>query len=475
MAALPAIMKTTAARLSALYLVLFAIAATIVVFYMTSLSVRMLTAQTRETIDEEAQDLGRAYQRGGLPLLVRFIELRARQPGANLYLMADPNGRILSGNVESLAPGVLDQSGWTERPFTYHRYGEREVAARTPNETVDNGNHTATAMIFRLPNQMIVLVGRDLGEPERFRAVVRRALVVAFGILGAGALLIWFFVGRRALKHIDRVSDASRRIMGGDLTGRLPVSGVGDEFDRLSENLNAMLDRIAALNEGLRHVSDNIAHDLKTPLTRLRNRAEAALAGKPKTADYRAALDRTISESDQLIRTFNAILMISRLESGYSAEATTRVSLNETIADVVELYEPAAEEVGVTVEAKAGRQITVGGNRELIGQALSNIVDNAIKYSAEGVDKPLVSVSLEQRGREIFLAVSDNGPGIPEADRRRVTERFVRLETSRSQPGSGLGLSLAQAVMSYHGGRIEVSGRDPGLSVAMIFPAGKDD
>lgn len=469
---LSAIMKTTAARLSALYLLLFTLCAVLLVFYMTSLSFDMLKAQTMETINEEMQGLGSAYQRGGLPLLVRTVERRSRQPGANLYLIADPAGRVLSGNVEGLDPTVLAIEGWTERPFRYLRYGdassERRDTSNSDTARPEVG-HEAIALVLRLPNQMIVLVGRDLGEPERFRAVVRRALVAALGTMGLGALLIWYFVGRRALKHIDKVSEASRRIMGGDLSGRLPVTGAGDEFDRLSENLNTMLARIAELNEGLKQVSDNIAHDLKTPLSRLKNRAEAALSGKRTPAEYRAALEGTIAESDQLIRTFNAILMISRLEAGYSAESLSKVDLAETVRDVVELYEAVAEEVGVGLEAVVAGSAFVDGNRELIGQALSNIVDNAIKYSAD-TDDALVRVTLEASGPDVRLTVTDNGPGIPDdADRQRATERFVRLEKSRSQPGSGLGLSLAKAVMKLHGGRLDLLPANPGLSVVMIF------
>ncbi|WP_048649140.1 sensor histidine kinase [Nitratireductor soli] len=467
MARLVAIMKTTAARLSALYLILFAVCATFLVIYMTSLSARMLAVQTRDTINEEVRGLDRAYQRGGLPFLVRVIESRARQPGANLYLLADANGRILSGNVESLQPGILDVVGWTERPFTYSRFGEAETRLAAGREPP----HEAMALVFRLPNQIIVLVGRDLGEPEQFRRVMQRALVVTLVIMCLGALLIWYFVGRRALKRIDRVSAASRRIMAGDLTRRLPVSGAGDEFDRLSENLNKMLDRISALNEGLRQVSDNIAHDLKTPLTRLRNRAEAALAGNQKASGYREALERNIAESDQLIRTFNAILMISRLEAGYSAEAVSTIDLRAIVADVVELYEPAAEEQGVKLEAGIVGPAELRGNRELIGQALSNIVDNAIKYSADANQAPRVGVTLEKTSGEIRLTVSDNGPGVPPEDRQRVTERFVRLEESRTQPGSGLGLSLAKAVMTFHGGHLAFADNDPGLAVTMVFPA----
>jgi len=483
---LPAIMKTTAARLSALYLLLFALCAVLLVFYMTSLSARMLTAQTQETINDEVLGLARAYQRGGLPVLVRVVEARSRQPGANLYLIADANGQILTGNVQSLEPGVIETEGWTTDPFSYQRFGEGELdrlrSGSTDQSTPPaNGNssaqsqgekgHNAIALVLRLPNQMIMLVGRDLGEPERFRAVISRALTLALGMMGLGGILIWFFVGRAALKRIDSVSDASRRIMGGDLSGRLPVTGAGDEFDRLSENLNSMLARIAMLNEGLKQVSDNIAHDLKTPLTRLRNRAEATLAGRHKTEDYRQALEGTISESDQLIKTFNAILMISRLEAGYSSEQTSAVDLAATVSDVVELYEPVAEEAGVVLEATVPEAFTINGNRELIGQALSNIVDNAIKYSTDAAETPKVRVALERAGSELKLTVSDNGHGIPDdADRARATERFVRLEKSRSQPGSGLGLSLAKAIMTFHNGRLDLLPANPGLSVVMSFP-----
>jgi signal transduction histidine kinase len=474
---MPAIMKTTAARLSALYLLLFALCAILLVFYITSLSARMLITQTQETINDEVLGLAQAYKRGGLPTLVRVVEQRSRQPSANLYLIADANGQILTGNVQSLEPGVLGNEGWTTRPFYYRRYGEGELdrqrseTSQSQTKEESGRGHDAVAVVLTLPNQMIMLVGRDLGEPQRFRDVVRRALMLALGMMGLGGILIWFFVGRAALKRIDGVSSASKRIMGGDLSGRLPVTGAGDEFDRLSQNLNTMLARIATLNEGLKQVSDNIAHDLKTPLTRLRNRAEATLAGKHKVTDYREALEATIAESDQLIKTFNAILMISRLEAGYSSENLAKVDLAAAIHDVVELYEPVAEEGGVSLEAAPMDNIEIDGNRELIGQALSNIVDNAIKYSTDASEKPTVLVTLERANGQIRLAVTDNGQGIPdEDDRARATERFVRLEKSRSQPGSGLGLSLAKAIMKFHRGRLDLLPANPGLSVVMSFP-----
>lgn len=474
MRGLTAIMKTTAARLSALYFVLFTVVAVVLVVYMTALSIRTFNQQIRQTIEEEVLDLTGVYNRGGMTGLVRQLERRALQPGANLYLIADANGQPLAGNVGALEPGVLDVPGWTPTPFHYERLGDADAVPAPPD------GHRALAMILRLPNKLLLLVGRDLGEPERIRTIVRNALGLALAMMAIGGMAIWFFVGRAALKRIDKVSEASRRIIGGDLSGRLPVSGAGDEFDRLSANLNGMIARIGTLNEGLRQVSDNIAHDLKTPLTRLRNRAEAALSGKKTAADYRAAIEQTIAESDDIIRNFNAILMISRIEAGSAAAETGDVDLKAVATDVAELYEPVAEEAGVALTLEAEAKATVRGNRELIGQALNNLVDNAIKYSAGHGSAPKVIVRLRTGAKGAQIIVEDTGPGIAEIDRDRVTERFVRLEKSRTQPGSGLGLSLAKAVMAFHGGELRLASRDPaggdgsGLAVTMAFPARKD-
>ncbi|WP_420960163.1 ATP-binding protein [Brucella sp. IR073] len=453
-----ALMRTTAARLSALYLLLFMLGAIALVIYMSKLSVSLLTGQTEQALSEEVASIGAAYNRGGISALVRTIDRRARQPGAYLYLVTDSVGQILAGNVESLEPGVLDTNGMVERAFTYQRYGERNATSV----------HKAIAIVIALPNGMRVLVGRDLSEPEHFLGIVRRALMLALGLMGVGAFLIWYFVGRRALIRIDQLSSASHRIMEGDLTGRLPVSGSGDEFDRLSGSLNAMLGRIQELNDGLRQVSDNIAHDLKTPLTRLRNRAEATLAGGSDTKDYRAALEDIIAESDQMIRTFNAILMISRLEAGYSSENMQIMPAAPILRDVADLYEPVAEDAGVALSLGDLDETPLRINRELVGQTVSNLVDNAIKYAAgEGA---AVTLSMEQQDKNLLIVVADNGPGIPEEQHDRVTERFVRLEESRTQPGLGLGLSLAKAVMKLHGGSLRLEDNKPGLRAVLVFP-----
>jgi hypothetical protein len=273
------------------------------------------------------------------------------------------------------------------------------------------------------------------------------------------------------------MTETTRTIMQGDLGGRLPVAGTGDELDRLAENLNLMLERIEALMHGLKEVSDNIAHDLKTPLTRLRNRTEQALRSAKKESEYRAALENTIEESDGLIRTFNALLMIARAESGQARENMSEFDAAEIAHDIGELYEPLAEEKGIALKVEAETPAPVKGNRELISQALANLVDNSIKYSeprnetTNGVPAEIVVRALNE-GDRILLTVADSGPGIPEADRSRVIERFVRLEQSRSKPGSGLGLSLASAVARLHGGELTLADNNPGLKSVIALPRG---
>ena len=465
MSKLAVLFRTTAVRLSALYLILFSLCAAFLVFYVTGMSERLLQQQTRDAVTAEVTQIEQVYTRAGINGLLRSLERRARQPGANLYVIAGPSGEILAGNVASLEPGLLDREGWTEKPFAYQRY----------TDETRQDSHVALAHVLMLDNGLRILVGRDLQEPQKFRVLVRQALMVALGVMGLGALIIWFAIGRNALKRIDRMSEASTKIMAGDLSQRLPRNGSGDEFDRLSESLNAMLGRIEKLNEGLRQVSDNIAHDLKTPLTRLRNKAEAALARKGTS--QRGALEEIIGESDQLIRTFNALLMISRVEAGSAAAEMSEVDLSQIVSDCVELYEPVVEDVGLQLQADVEPGMVISGNRELVGQALGNLLDNAIKY-AEGATDPLIKVSLGRRSGKVVLSVADHGPGVPEDKREEVVKRFVRLDESRSKPGTGLGLSLVEAVMEMHHGTLELAATDAdgvdngkGLTVHMVFPS----
>ncbi len=274
------------------------------------------------------------------------------------------------------------------------------------------------------------------------------------------------------LKRIDTIRDTSTKIMSGNLSERVPVTRRNDEFDGLATNLNAMLDRIEQLLQGLKEVTDNVAHDLKTPLTRLRNQAEGALRDGASPEQRQQALEAVIVESDRLIQTFNALLMIARVEAGAPSGALSEIDVSTIVADVAELYGPVAEDAGIEVVTSITPDIRLKANRELIGQAMVNLLENAVKYARPEDGSPgRITVALEQRGDQAVITVADNGSGIPEADRKRVLERFVRLEKSRSEPGSGLGLALVNAVASLHGGRFRIEDNAPGVRAVLELPA----
>nr|WP_277614295.1 ATP-binding protein [Kaistia nematophila] len=448
--------------MSAIYFVVFSVFAIAFVGWITRETDRFLTQQVRDTIEAEIGVLADEGLRSGLTGIVAAIEQRSRVPGASLYVVTDSQGRVVAGNVTEVPPALLKLSGLDPVTVPYKRL---------EGETT---HHIAMVQVLPLPNGFRMLVGRDISEIERIRDLIGKAMISAVVLLICLALVSWFFVSRRVLKRIDSVTATSRQIMAGDLSGRLEITPAGDEFDRLAENLNAMLDRIMHLLHGLKDVSDNIAHDLKTPLTRLRTRVETTLAGPADVEAYRTALEATIEESDQLIRTFNALLMIARVEAGSPDGALGPLDLAQIAADVVEFYEPVAEEAGVTLTLSAEGPLPLSGSRELISQALANLLDNAIKYVASGesvVEAPTVAVTARQVENEIVVSVADNGPGIPEAERVRVLQRFVRLEKSRSQPGSGLGLSLVDAVVKLHHGTVALGDAEPGLVVTLRFPA----
>jgi len=462
--ALAKLVRSTAFRLTLVYLLIFALYAAALLAYFALNTGRLITEQITETVNAEITGLTEQYTIGGLRQLILTIENQSLRPGSSLYLVTAPTGQALAGNVGSLAPGVLDKTGWTET--VYRRLDEPEIA-----------EHSALARVVQLSGGFRLLVGRDLEERVRMREIIVAAargsvaLVVVLGLAGG------FFVTRRVLRRFDAVTDTAQRIMAGDLSGRLPVTGIGDELDRLAINLNVMLERIEALMRGLKEVSDNIAHDLKTPLTRLRNRCEAALRTAKTEPEYRAALDGMIEESDGLIRTFDALLMIARAESGQARDNMTEFDAAEIVRGVGELYEPVAEEKGLKLTVDAPQATPIKGNRELLSQALANLIDNATKYArpAAAGDTPEsppaeILLTARQDGDRVLLIVTDHGPGIPEADRGRVVERFVRLTQDASEPGSGLGLSLAAAVARLHGGELTLEDNKPGLKVVISLP-----
>jgi signal transduction histidine kinase len=456
-------LRTTAVRLTLLYLVVFSLVSFGLVAYVGRNAAEVLNRDVRSTVDREVDELEGIYQNRGLRALIDAIDQRSRAPGASLYFVADVSGNLVVGNIADLPPAILDDVNQVAHPVPYNRDGERA-------DDRGRGRHRAMVRVMQLDEGFRVLVGRDLGEQGRMKEVFTRSFQVFLGAVVFLGLVTWVFISRRVLRRIDEVSVAGSRIVAGDLTGRLPVKGSGDEFDRLAIGLNRMLGRIEALMKGLKEVSDNIAHDLKTPLTRMRNRLDAALAGPEDATRYREALEATIEESDALIRTFDALLMIARVEAGNQQVSMERLDLAAIARDVGELYEPVAEDEGATLEVDASEDVPVTGNRELLSQALSNLIDNALKYGrVEGRDLA-ISIAVRRQAGKAVLVVADNGPGVPEGDRERVLSRFVRLEASRSAPGSGLGLSLVAAIAHNHGGTVVLGDNGPGLVVRLEMP-----
>jgi signal transduction histidine kinase len=461
--ALTKLFRTTTFRLSLTYLALFSAAAVVAIIYIYWNTTVLLSRQLNQTIDAELKGLAEQYRAGGLDQLVRTVADRTQTPGNNLYLVADSDGRRLAGNLSAVSPDLWNSLGSVE--FVYRRPAAGGVERRL-----------AFANVFRLPSGYRLIVGRDIEDRRELARVVRSAMLWGLGVMALFGIGGGYWVSRKLLARIDALSDTSRTIMEGDLSGRLPVNGSGDELDRLAESLNLMLGRIEQLMTGMREVSDNIAHDLKTPLNRLRNRVEAALREPYGEPVYREALERTIEEADGLIKTFNALLSIARIEAGAGGENREALDATALLHDVAELYEPVAEERGLVLKAEADAPVMLRADRQLLGQAIANLVDNAIKYGTEreGGSAPEVKVRARAKDGVAEIVVADRGPGVPASERERVLGRFVRLEESRSEPGSGLGLSLVAAVARLHGGSLRLEDNEPGLRVILTLPMGDD-
>jgi len=454
--------STTAFRVAATTVAAYLAFAGLVVGVLLWQTNRVLTSQVLSTLHAEAELLKAEAQSGDRAAPVRSVEARSRPGGPGLYYLADQSGMKLAGNLSRLPPEIMGSTAGG-----VFRYAP---------DVQSNTEHLAVAVPVDIGGGEQLIVGRDVEEQRRFAGEMGTVYFLALGFLTLGGLVAGFAVSRVALKRIETINVAARSIMAGDMSRRIAVTGAGDEFDVLATNLNAMLERIEALMSGLREVSDNIAHDLKTPLSRLRNSAEAALRETGADA-YREGLEHTIEKADELIKTFNSLFLVARLEAGALEGNAERFDVGSAVRDVAELYEPVAEERGMAlaVNVEAGPQLT--GNRQLVVQAVANLIENAIKYSAKpGVTGDAsISIDLRDHPEAIEIAVADNGPGIAPEDRERVLKRFVRLEKSRTEPGTGLGLSLVQAVGRLHGGAVRLEDNHPGLRVVLTLPKRADD
>jgi len=448
---LPSFVRSSTFRLSLFYVLLFFLSVAALLAFIYVQAIATIDDQTEQATKADAAALIQEYSSQGIAGLIEAVEDRVApdRSGDGLYLLEDEDGSPLAANIHTWPTAEPDAKGWIN--FSIDR---------------DDGPHAARGQTYALKDGSKLLVARDLHARADFQELMLDALYYASGLtllLGVGGGLL---ISRRMLARLGTINRAAERIRTGDLTHRIEVSGSNDEFDRLSDTLNAMLEEIRRLMSGMRTVTDNIAHDLRSPLTRMKGRLEMLLRETPDSEAQRQAIERTIADADQLLATFTALLSIADAESGSARASMASLDLGELATDIVELYGPAAEERSIAMHYGEG-QGTVVGSRQLLFQAVANLVDNAIKNTPGG---GAITLTVERSAGDVRLSVADTGPGIPAAERERVLEPFVRLDSSRSTPGSGLGLALVAAIVRLHGARIELGDNDPGLIVMLIFP-----
>jgi signal transduction histidine kinase len=442
---------STAALRGALWITLIALIATGIALSVQYVqTVRLLDARAQAAVDDETAGLIERYQSEGPFAVAQSVSRAVARPRVTdfIYLMTDASGQPVAGNL-SKWPCEIDRTGYrtfdTQVATTRGTVIERQVAART----------------VLLGNDYRLLVGSLSDDRRLLRDRYISALAWSLMATGVIGLLFGFWYSRRGLAFLDAASTAGDRFRAGHLDERLPVAGRGDEYDRLAATLNHSFAEIERLVDSLRTATDALAHDLKTPLTRIRSRLELAALG----GDQNNATSDMRGDLDALLRTIDDTLRLARAETTMAKEFVP-VDLAAIVGEAVELFEPLAEDRGLLLSAEVSPAI-VSGVRSLLGQLVTNVIDNAIKYTPPG---GLVSVSLDHRRDGLWLIVSDTGPGINPDQREHALSRFVRLDASRSSEGSGLGLNIALVSARVHGARLALADNTPGLRVEVHFP-----
>ena len=431
-----------AAMFSVSGLVVFAIVAWLV----TSFMVEQLDATVANELAEVQADAG-SQDTEVLKRVV--IGLTVNSPGI-YYLLQAPDGQVMAGNMTAIEPKPgLRSLEWT------HQAPERRSIGGIRGRGI------------LLPDGAYLFVGISDYQLGEVREVILRTTLLGLGVTVVLAVAGGLVMSYGVLRRVEAVSRASRAIMAGDLTQRMALRGTDDEFDHLSSSLNAMLERIQDLMLGLQQVSSDIAHDLRTPLTRLRQRLELARRREGTVKGLHVAVDGAIDNVDAILETFGALLRIAQIEAGTRRSEFQRVSLSALLSELIEAYQPVVEERAQTLDAQIAEDLWVVGDRDLLMQMFANLVDNALVHSTVGAD---LSVEAVSAARGIQVMVSDNGPGIPPQYRHVVLQRFYRLDRSRSTPGSGLGLSLVSAVAGLHDATLTLQDNEPGLRCLLVFP-----
>jgi len=449
------LVKTHAFRLATLYFTVFAASVFAVLLFVYWSSANFVERQTQATLDAEIAGLAEQYAQRGLSGLVQIVAARSAGDRGDgmLYLVTNADGHPLAGNITGWPEGTPAAPG----PVSF------SVAVKVKGEAQ---MRPAQGALILIPDGYRLLVARDISDAALFRERIKTTLLWSGLVALVAGLIGGAVMGRNLLRRVEEVNRTAERVMRGNLADRVPLKGANDEFDQLAANLNNMLDQIERLMAGMREVSDNIAHDLRTPLARLRARLELSLIDGPEDGAQTAAVRAAIDEADRLLATFNALLSIAEAESGARRNETERLDLAQTARAAAELYEPVAEQKGCRLSLDIEPGIMIRGDRHLLSQAVVNLLDNALKYGGGEV-----RLSAHQHDGRAALEVSDTGPGIPENEREAVFGRFVRLEPSRSTPGYGLGLSLVRAVARLHNGTVSLGDNRPGLRVRLEFAA----
>ena len=458
---LPRLLRTGAARLALRYGLLYAVLASVGLVTLYWATSAYVDKQLRAGLQRELNDLVRLDRKRGSAALGDAIATRLRgqirDDSQRFYLFLGKDGEHLAGRLRSWPGGIV-----ADKRVRNVLLDDRVL----PNPREDQDSYWPV-IATRLADGSRLLVAQDVGQTEAMRQFI---LVMLFGILSVTLLLmaaLGIFMGRGVLKRVDDINRTASAIRGGDLSQRIGTLGRGDEFDQLAEHLNAMLDRIDRLVASMREVTDNVAHDLRSPLTRLRNHLEVTLIESRSETEYREAMTRAVEDANDLIRTFNALLEIALAESGDPRSSWDSVELGDLLVNMTELYEPLAEERNLTLTTHLIPDARVTGSAHLLAQAIGNLIENAIKYTPSGGRVELVDMTTPDG---VAVEVHDTGPGIPAADRERVLLRFVRLDRARGTPGNGLGLSLVKAVVELHGARLLLTDNQPGLRVRIEFP-----
>ncbi len=443
--------KTSTFRLALSAAVLFALSGCLVLGFVYFHMLRRIDLQLAGALARESADLSAMQARSGLAGLTEAVTYRMsdRRGAVRLYLVADGGGRVVAGNLAAWPAQAPPPGG-----------GPRDV------QLGEGGHVDARVQVLAFADGTRLLVGRDLGERDSVRLTLEESLAGGLALMLALGVVVGLAMARHALIRLEAVNRTADTILGGDLGGRVPLAGSGDEYDHLAETINAMLERIQRLVATVRTVTHNVAHDLRSPLNRLRSRLEVAALSTRSAEEYQEAIRRAIAEADAIIATFNAMLRIARIAGRGEARPTGHLDPAELVESIVDFYQPLAEEkdLGLTVQADPG--LSVVGDPELLSQALINLIDNAVKYTPAG---GTIAVSALAEGPLVRLVVADSGPGIPADKRGEVLQHFTRLDTSRHTPGTGLGLSLVASVADYHGAQLALEDNHPGLKVTLTL------